>query len=83
MTLPNQTLIKQITDEVQSLPESLIQEVLDFIGFLRTKYEQNDQELRQEDLLTTFGSWQDDRTPEEIVDDIYLTRTSSGLESDL
>jgi hypothetical protein len=83
MTTPHQTLIKQITDEVQSLPENLMWEVLDFIGYLRAKHEQNGEETRQETLLATFGSWQDDREPEEIVQDIYATRTISESEPGL
>ncbi|MDX1524036.1 MAG: DUF2281 domain-containing protein [Anaerolineae bacterium] len=77
MTTPHQSLIKQITDEAQSLPENLVREVLDFIGYLRAKYEQNGEETRQKALLATFGSWQDDRESEEIVQDIYATRTIS------
>ena len=83
MTAQLQTLIKQITDEAQSLPENLVQEVLDFIGYLRVKYEQDSEGPRQEALLATFGSWQDDREPEEIVHDIYATRTISGQEPEL
>lgn len=83
MTTPHQTLVKQITDEVQSLPENLVREVLDFVGYLRTKYEQNGEETRQDTLLATFGSWQDDREVEEIVQEIYATRTISKLEPDL
>jgi hypothetical protein len=83
MTTTHQTLVKQITDEVQLLPENLVREVLDFIGYLRAKYEQNGGATRQETLLATFGSWQDDREPEEIVQDIYATRTISDLEPDL
>jgi hypothetical protein len=83
MSTTHQKLIKQITDEAQSLPENLVREVLDFIGFLRAKYEQNGEEARQEALLATFGSWQDDRDPEEIVQDIYATRTISELKSGL
>ena len=59
------------------LPENLVQEVLDFIGYLRAKYEQNGEMTREETLLATFGSWQDEREPEEIVQDIYATRTIS------
>lgn len=83
MSTTHQTLIQQITDEAQSLPENLVQEVLDFIGYLRTKYEQNGEETRREALLETFGSWEDDREPEEIVQDIYATRTISDLEPGL
>lgn len=84
MNTTHQALVKQITDEAQSLPENLVREVLDFIGYLRTKYEQNGQdETRREALLATFGSWEDEREPEEIVQDIYTTRTISEREPDL
>lgn len=83
MTTPNQTLIKQIADEAQSLPDNLVREVLDFIGYLRTKYDQNGEETRQKTLLSTFGSWKDDREAEQIVQDIYSTRTISELEPGL
>jgi histidine ammonia-lyase len=83
MTTPHQTLIKQITDEAQSLPDNLVREVLDFIGYLRTKYDQNDVEAQQKALLSTFGSWKDDREAEQIVQDIYATRTISELEPGL
>ena len=83
MTRPHQALIEQITDEARVLPEDLIREVLDFIGYLRVKYEQTNEETRQEALLATFGSWQDDREPEEIVQDIYVTCTTSEFEPGL
>jgi hypothetical protein len=83
MNATEQMLVKQIVDEAQTLPENLIREVLDFIGYLRAKYEQNGDEARQAALLATFGAWQDDREPEEIIQDIYANRTISELELDL
>ncbi len=83
MTPSHQTLVKQITDEAQALPENLVREVLDFIGFLRLKYEPPQAQNRRADLLATFGSWQDDRAPEEIIEDIYATRTISEPGSNL
>jgi hypothetical protein len=74
MNLTQQGLVKQIVDEVQTLPEDLIREVLDFIGYLHTKYDQNGEQERQTALLATFGSWEDNRKPEEIVQDIYASR---------
>ena len=83
MDTPNQVLVKQIVDEVQRLPEDLIREVLDFIGYLQIKYETRSREDRETALLATFGSWEDDREPEEIVQDIYTNRTISELELSL
>ena len=83
MTTTHQTLIKQITEEAQSLPEDLIQEVLNFIGYLQTKYIQGNEAGTQETLLETFGSWSDERESDDIVQDIYATRTVSELDLDL
>jgi hypothetical protein len=83
MATTRQTLVKQITDEAQTLPENLIRQVLDFIGYLRAKYEHNGEAARQEALLATFGSWEDDREPEQIVQDIYAPRTTSEVEPSL
>lgn len=83
MNAMQQRLVKQIVDEVGTLPDNLIREVLDFIGYLRVKYEQNGEKERQAALLTTFGSWQDDREAEEIVQEIYASRTISDLEPGL
>ena len=80
MNAIEKTLIKQIVNEAQTLPENLIREVLDFIGYLRAKYEQNGDEARQTALLATFGTWQDDREPEAIIQDIYTNRTISEME---
>lgn len=83
MNATHQTLIEQIVDEVEVLPENLMREVLDFIGYLRAKYSQPGPEEQNETLLSTFGSWQDDRDPEEIVQDIYTERTISEVEPGL
>jgi hypothetical protein len=79
----HQVLVKQIVDEVQTMPENLVREVLDFVGYLRTKYTDDDEADRQEAFLATFGSWEDTREAEEIIDDIYMHRTVSELVSGL
>ena len=83
MNATHQRLVKRLVAEVQTLPENLVQEVLDFVGYLRTKYDKNGEEDRRQALLATFGSWKDDRTPEEIIQDIYATRTISEGEPGL
>ncbi|MCE2906511.1 MAG: DUF2281 domain-containing protein [Anabaena sp. CoA2_C59] len=35
------TIKEQITQELEKLPEPVLQEVLDFVQFLQTKYQQN------------------------------------------
>jgi hypothetical protein len=83
MNVTHQTLVEQIVDEVEGLPENLRQEVLDFIGYLRIKYSHKVTEEREGTFLDTFGSWKDEREPEEIVQDIYAHRTISELEPEL
>ena len=39
---------------------------------------ETDEETRR--FMATFGSWQDTRTPEEIVADIYASRTTTERE---
>jgi len=63
--------------------KALIRKVLDFIGYLQIKYETRSREERETALLATFGSWEDDREPEEIVQDIYASRTISELECEV
>jgi hypothetical protein len=40
----------------------------------------NEKKLKKERLLSTFGSWQDERTPEEILNEIYSARVSRNDE---
>ncbi|MFN6036125.1 MAG: DUF2281 domain-containing protein [Dolichospermum sp.] len=35
------TIKEQITQEIEKLPEPVLQEILDFVQFLQTKYQQN------------------------------------------
>jgi Protein of unknown function (DUF2281) len=35
------TIKEQITQELEKLPEPLLQEILDFVQFLQTKYQQH------------------------------------------
>ena len=43
--------------------------------------EQSDEDLRL--FWESFGSWQDNRTTEEIIADIYMSRTSTERECQL
>jgi len=69
------TIKEQITQELEKLPESLLQEILDFIQFIQVKREisisENNQPVRSliaehtltgstaQDLLEFAGSWED------------------------
>lgn len=76
-------LMNQITDQVQALPQNLRQQVLDYIEYLRTKYVSERNAQRDQALEATFGSWEDDREPEQIVQDIYAQRTISEPKANL
>lgn len=88
MSVNNHSLVKQAIQELETLPETMVQEVLDFIGELRVKHsllqeETSKADTRQELLLSTFGSWNDERNAEEIVQEIYESRTISESEYNL
>jgi lauroyl/myristoyl acyltransferase len=78
-----ESLIERITDEVQALPEDLKQQVLDFAGYLRARYLSARNAERDQALAATFGSWQDEREPEQIIQDIYAQRTISDSRFEL
>ncbi|MEM7794827.1 MAG: hypothetical protein AAF579_10290 [Cyanobacteria bacterium P01_C01_bin.118] len=63
--------------------ENLIQTIVRRV--LRTELQQlqtSPVQLNQADaLLATFGTWEDKRSAEEIVADIYASRTDSSLEA--
>lgn len=75
------SLAEQIAREVEFLPENLVQEVLDFVGYLRAKVEQDENKPTIDSLLATFGAWKDVRTPDQIIHEIYTTRTISDFGS--
>jgi hypothetical protein len=78
-----ESLIGQITDQVEALPEDLRRQVLDFAGYLRARYVSSRKAERDQALAATFGSWQDEREPEQIIEDIYAQRTTSESELEL
>ena len=63
--------------------ETIIQAIVRRI--LRTELQQlqakPSQPTQEEALLATFGSWEDERPVETIIDEIYATRTHPPLEA--
>lgn len=51
------------------------------ITFIEKKKDQSAKKI--DNLLDLCGSWKDDRSPEEIIDDIYKGRTSRNRELEL
>lgn len=50
------------------------------VVFLEDYYEKADRKKR---LMDTFGTWEDDREAEQIIDDIYSSRVSRKEEINL
>ena len=75
---------QRLLDEIQGLSESELSKVLKLVHFL--KKEALEKEGREEDLKLfweSFGSWKDDRTPDEIIQELYKSRKSSVREIQL
>ena len=70
-----QTLLKEIED----LPEAELGKVLKMVHFLKEEIFGTENEKREDLELfwKSFGSWQDDRAAEEIIQDVYESRKSA------
>ncbi|AFY46927.1 Protein of unknown function (DUF2281) [Nostoc sp. PCC 7524] len=56
-------LKEKITQEIEKLPEPLLQEVLDFVQFLQTKHQQQD--IREITIMSESSLQKDWLSPEE------------------
>ncbi len=76
---------RRLLGEIQDLPETELPKMLKLFHFL--KEEMFDVEEREEDNIRlfweSFGSWEDDRSTDEIIDEIYASRKSTGREIQL
>ncbi len=79
-TLPQE----RIQQRIREIEENLRQEAIFFESIIKkTKAEpdsfkpvsDSEDDLRL--FWESFGSWQDDRTPEDIISEIYATRTTT------
>lgn len=68
-------LEKETIEKIRLLPADILPEVLDFIDYLQHKYNRSHKQTAN--AMKTFGSWRDDRDSDEIIDEIYHTRTTS------
>jgi hypothetical protein len=70
---------KYVLKEIRDLPESDLPKVLKMIHFLKKEIFQIER-AKGEDLemfWESFGSWQDQRSTEELIRDIYESRKST------
>lgn len=82
--------LAEISQEIHSLPEEAQILLLDFIQLLKKCYPQPKLEnttTSQSHQLNTFiekyGAWEDERTAEEIVKEIYDSRTIANSDFSL
>ncbi len=57
------TIKEQITQEIEKLPEPLLQEILDFVQFLQTKHQAR--EIREISIMSESSLQKDWLRPEE------------------
>jgi hypothetical protein len=71
--------------EVKDLPESELRKVLKMIHFFKEEILQTESEEGKDLRMfwESFGSWQDERSAEEIIHEIYESRKSSGRDTQL
>lgn len=76
---------ERLLKEIQGLPEPEILKILKLIHFFKEeileKEKQKDEEIQL--FWQSFGSWKDERSPEEIIREIYESRKSTSREMNL
>ena len=68
-----------LLNEIRELPEHELEKILKLIHFVKEEIFQTEN-AKKEDLkifLESFGSWQDEKAPEEIIHEIYESRKST------
>jgi CDP-glycerol glycerophosphotransferase (TagB/SpsB family) len=76
---------KSILREISDLPEPDLAKILKMVHFLKEEIPKIET-TRREDLETfyeSFGSWQDERSSEEIIRDIHESRKSTSRDIQL
>lgn len=77
-----QTKTKQeikILKEVRDLPEMVQEKILKMIHFFRSEImiSESSEETATEDFLSVCGTWEDKRSIDEQINDIYSSRKST------
>jgi hypothetical protein len=76
---------ERLLKEIQGLPEPEILKILKLIHFFNEEILEKDKPKDEEIQLfwQSFGSWEDERSPEEIIREIYESRKSTSREINL
>ena len=76
---------QRLLNEIQDLPDSELPKMLRLIHFLKEEIfkveRREDNDLRL--FWESFGSWEDERSPEEIINEIYASRKSTERDMQL
>ena len=79
--METQVNYQDVVEVLKDLPPARVAEVYDFARFLQSqRFAEDDQAVERAAFLATFGSWKDDRSDEDIIADIYASRTTSTEE---
>jgi hypothetical protein len=66
-------------NDLETLIQSIVRRILK--SELKQLQSNPPQSTQTDTLLATFGTWEDDRPVEAIIDEIYATRTFNSLEA--
>ncbi len=86
MTIRTRTDYEQyLLKEIRDLPESELPKVIKMIHFLKEEIFQIESAKGEnlEIFWESFGSWQDERSTEEIIRDVYESRKSANRDIQL
>ena len=76
---------QRLLEEIQDFPESELPKMLKLIHFIKNEVFEV-KSRKEEDLQlfwASFGSWKDERTPEDIIKEIYASRKSTDRDIQL
>jgi hypothetical protein len=71
---------KEILSEIRGLPETAQEKLAKVVRFFKTEVisDRSDEKLATEEMLSVCGQWEDDRTVEQQIEDIYSSRKSTN-----
>ncbi len=78
--MKTKTIEEEILKEMQDLPEPMQEKLAKIVHFLKKEIirpESNEKNATDE-LLSVCGTWEDDRTIDEQIKDIYSSRKSTN-----
>jgi hypothetical protein len=67
---------QDVVEVLKGLPPAQVEEVYDFARFLQSQRAHASVSDSRAAFLATFGAWKDERSDEEIIAEIYRSRTA-------